>query len=389
MSEATELREARTATSPPRHSAALIVAATLAFVGAALTVGALFPDYWDAPPLALIDQTGPLAQTAVFAGALLVAGALMLGARSAAIGAAMLGVVVAVSLQPRVVDVVRVSESSGPKAGTGFALVTAGFVLALASALLGAVVELRPRAWGLDGGARALAALGALAAFGAAVGYGMNPFVRGVGRLSVTYGSPLAPVPRELWAALLVVVVVTVVAPVAVAVGGRLGTGLMLGLLFAVGGIAAFRLGTVFGTVAGHDTGVSGAEGTWAFVAAGGAALILGFAGLAAGGGRRRRARPRPAVPAPVAAPAQPARPDAATSAAPEPAVPEPAPVDAPSGATGEPAETEEPVPMAEQETEPGTSTPVGPMASATPGAPEPPPSAPETTRDAPGVPEE
>ncbi|HEY8217262.1 MAG TPA: hypothetical protein VIH82_09015, partial [Acidimicrobiia bacterium] len=221
-----------------RHSAALIVAATLAFVAAALTVGALFPDYWDKPALALVDQTGPLAQTVVFAIAMLVGGALLLGGRSAPVGAAMLLVVVAVGAQPRVVDAVRLSETPGTKAGTGFALVSAGFVLALVSAIIGALVTLRPRAWAMRGGARFLGALALLTGFGAAVGYGMNPFE---GPRGVAFGSPLTPLPRQLWAALLVVVVVSVVPAAAIAAGGRLGTGLALGLLFGIGGIAALR----------------------------------------------------------------------------------------------------------------------------------------------------
>jgi hypothetical protein len=294
----------------------LIVAATLAFVGAALTVGALFPEYWHTPPLALVDQTGPLAQTVVFAAALLVAGALLLGARSAPIGTAMLVVVVAVGIEPRVADAVRLSDSSGPRAGTGFALVSAGFVLALVSVVIGSIITLRPRAWALHGGARPLAGLAVLVGFGAAVGYGMNPYEVSARRVSIAFGSPLDPLPRQLWAALLVVVVLTVVPAAAVAVGARLGMGLALGLLFAIGGIAALRVGNIYGTIDGHDTGYGGAEGTWTFLAAGGAALIMTFAGLAAGAGR---STPRSAAPAPPAA-------DAPT----EPAVELPAPPPSP-----------------------------------------------------------
>ncbi|MEX2256542.1 MAG: hypothetical protein WEC34_13965 [Acidimicrobiia bacterium] len=288
----------------PRHSAALIVAATLAFVGAALTVGALFPDYWDTPPIALVDQTGLLASTVVFAVGLLVAGALLLGPRSAPIGAATLAIMVVVALQPRVFDAVRLGESSGPKAGTGFALMTAGLVLAIVAAVLGAVVALGPREWSLKGGARSLTVLAALTGFAAAVGYGMNPFsVEGATTFrnqtyDIGFGSPLEPLPRQLWSALLVVVALTVVPPIAVAVGGRLGTGLALGLLFAIGGIAAGRVGTVFGTLDGIDSDFAGAEGTWTFLAAGGATLIMTGAGLAAGGARR----PRPPTRAPVQA---------------------------------------------------------------------------------------
>ena len=121
----------------------------------------VFPDYWDPPPLALVDQTGPLVQTVVFAVALLLAGGLLLGARTAPVGAAMLVVVVAVGAEPRVVDAVLLSEADGPKAGTGYALVTAGYVLALVSAIIGALVTLRPRAWAFRGGARFLGALAA------------------------------------------------------------------------------------------------------------------------------------------------------------------------------------------------------------------------------------
>jgi len=277
--------------APHRHSAALIVAATLCFVAAALTVGALFPDYWDTPELALWDQTGLLAPTLVFAAGLLFAGGLLLVTGSAPVGAAMLLVMVLVAVQPRVDDAMRLTESSGPKAGTGFALVTAGYVLALVSMVLAALVALRPRAWALLGGARFLATLAVLTGFGAAVGYGMNPFKVDTVEGATGFGTPLDPLPRQLWAALLVVVVLTVVPAIAVAVGGRLGTGLAFGLLFAVGGIVAFRIGTVYGTVDGRDTGFGAAEGTWTFIAAGGAALIMTFAGLAAGAPKGRRTR--------------------------------------------------------------------------------------------------
>jgi hypothetical protein len=296
----------------PRHSAALIVAATLAFVGAALTVGALFPDYWDAPPIALVDHTGLLAATVVFAAALILAGALMLGPRSAPIGAAMLVVVVVVGLAPRVFDGVRIAESGGPKAGTGFALITAGFVLAVVAAILGAIVTLRPREWSLGGGPRLLAVLAALTGFAAAVGYGMNPFtVEGAGdggpisrSFAIGFGSPLEPLPRQLWSALLVVVVLTVVPPIAAAVGRRIGTGLALGLLFGIGGIAALRLGSIYGTLEGRDLDYSAAEGTWTFLAAGGATLIFTFAGIAAGGARGPRPPVRASVQATVPPPA-------------------------------------------------------------------------------------
>jgi hypothetical protein len=176
-------------------------------------------------------------------------------------------------------------------------LVSAGYVLALVSAIIGALVTLRPRAWGMRGGARFLGVLAALAGFGAAVGYGMNPFEVSTGRTSIAYGSPLDPVPRQLWAALLVVVVLSVIPAAAVAIGARIGTGFALGLLFAIGGIAALRVGTIYGTVDGRDVGVSGAEGTWTFLAAGGAALIMTFGGLAAGaGGASRRTARLPVV---------------------------------------------------------------------------------------------
>jgi hypothetical protein len=350
MSESPTLA-ANPAVARPRHSAALIVAATLAFVGAALTIGALFPDYWDAPRLSLFDQTGPLAQNVVFAAALMVGGGLLLTKRSAATGGALLAVVVAIGVQPRVVDTVRLGESSGPRAGTGYALLTAGFVLALVATVIGAFVVLRPRDWSLRGGARPLAVLAALAGFGAAVGYGMTPFSLDRVRNPLGFGSPLGPLSRQLWAALLVVVLLTVVPPAAVAVGRRIGSGLALGLLFAIGGIAAFRVGVIYGTIGGHDTGFSGAEGTWTFLAAGGAALIMTFAGLA-GGTRAAPAAdpapphavpPPPTAPTPVVLPEEPPEsvvvPDvsATDDSSPDDATPEPPTPDPPTSARVDP----------------------------------------------------
>ncbi len=291
----------------PRNSAALIVAATLAFVGAAITIAALFPDYWDAPSFSLVDDTASLAHVVVFAAALVLAGALLLHRRSAPIGAAMVVVAVAFELQPRVEDVVTLTGSDGPRAGTGFSLVTAGLVLGIFAAVLSALVTLRPSQWTMLGGARPLAIVAALFGFAAAVGYAMNPFTISLGGdfgLDVTGGSPLDtsdPVSsRYLWAGVLVIVLLTVLAPVAVSVGGRIGSGLALGLLFGIAGIAALRLGAIYGTseVAGRRTAVAldGAEGTWTFLAAGGAVLIVTWFGLAAGGVRRPRAASMPPV---------------------------------------------------------------------------------------------
>jgi hypothetical protein len=351
MSESPTLA-ATPAVARPRHSAALVVAATLAFVGAALTIGALFPDYWDAPHLSLFDETGPLAQNVVFAAALMVGGGLLLGKRSAPTGGALLAVVVAIGLQPRVVDTVRLGESSGPRAGTGYALLTAGFVLALVAAVIGAFVVLRPRDWALRGGARLLAVLAALAGFGAAVGYGMTPFSLDRVRNPLGFGSPLGPLSRQLWAALLVVVLLTVVPPAAVAVGRRIGSGLALGLLFAIGGIAAFRVGVIYGTIGGHDTGFSGAEGTWTFLAAGGAALIMTFAGLAGGSRSASTAAPAavstappppPMAPTPVAMPEEAAEPvvvpdaSAVDDSSPDDAPPEPPAPEPPAAGRVEP----------------------------------------------------
>jgi hypothetical protein len=286
---------ARPAPADPvhRNSAALIVAATLSFVGAAITVAALFPDYWDAPSFSLIDDTASLAQTSVFAGALIVAGMLLLARWSAPIGAAMLVIVVAFFLQPRVDDIATLADANGPRAGTGFSLVTAGFVLALFAAVMGSFVALRPRAWSMLGGARPLAVLAALFGFATAVGYAMNPFTLGGSLDFVAGGSPLSDLgadsARYVWAAVLVVVLLAVVPPVAIAVGGRIGSGLALGVLFGIGGIAALRLGAIYGGRAGAPD-LHGAEGTWTFHAASGAVLIVTWFGLAAGGVRRPRA---------------------------------------------------------------------------------------------------
>ena len=106
------------------------------------------------PRLSLFDETGPLAENVVFAAALMVGGGLLLGKRSAPTGGALLAVVVAIGLQPRVVDTVRLGESSGPRAGTGYALLTAGFVLALVATVIAAFVVLRPRATGHSAAAR-------------------------------------------------------------------------------------------------------------------------------------------------------------------------------------------------------------------------------------------
>jgi len=297
-------------------SATLIVAATLAFVGAAITVGSLFPDYWDAPSFALLDDTATLAHTAVFAGALLLAGILLLPRASAPVGAALLVVAVAFGLQPRVSDVVTLAETDGPRAGTGFALLTAGFVLGIFAAVLSSFVVLRPRQWSLRGGARFLTGLAALTGFATAVGYVMSPFsIRFEGlAFVVTGGSPLdASEPRasrELWAAVLIVVLLAVIPPIAIAVGGRIGSGLALGLLFGIGGIAALRLGAIYGSVEivgrRSSAGLEAAEGTWTFLAAGGATLLLVLLGLATGGVRRSRASTLPPVLSPTEPPTDP-----------------------------------------------------------------------------------
>jgi hypothetical protein len=289
--------------SPTQHPAALIVAATLAFVGAAATIGGLFPDFWDQGTFALVDLTGVFAQQAVFAASLLAVGAALLSRRTSTGGAAALAVIVAIGMQPRVVDVATIADHDGPRGGTGFSLVVGGFVLAIIAAIIAAVIELRPRAWSQRGGARGWATLAAVFGFAAAVGYAMSPFSASVGRVSAfsfSFGSPLEGIggPRALWAAILVVVLLAVVPPTSVAVGRGIGIGLAFGLLGALGGIAAFRLGEALGTSGTEFAHVDGAEGTWTLLAAGGATILVAFAGLLAG----RTRRPKPAT-IPMAAP--------------------------------------------------------------------------------------
>jgi hypothetical protein len=281
-------RSAAAQSQAAQHPAALIVAATLAFVGAAATIGGLFPDFWDKGTFALVDQTGALAQQLVFAASLLAVGAALLSRRTSTGGAAALAVIVAVGMQPRVVDIATIADRNGPRGGTGFSLVIGGFVLALAAAVIAASIELRPRSWSVRGGARGWATLAAVFGFAAAVGYAMSPFSAPVGRASAfsfSFGSPFEGIggPRSLWAAILVVVLLAVVPPSSVAVGRGIGIGLAFGLLGALGGIAAFRLGVAFGTSGTEFADVDGAEGTWTLLAAGGATLLMVFAGLFAG----------------------------------------------------------------------------------------------------------
>jgi len=297
----TQTPEAQTPVA--QHPAALIVAATLAFVGAAATIGGLFPDFWDKGTFALVDQTGALAQHAVFAASLLAVGAALLSRRTSTGGAAALAVIVAVGMQPRVVDIATIADRNGPRGGTGFSLVIGGFVLAFAAAVIAASLELRPRSWSVRGGARVWATLAAVFGFAAAVGYAMSPFSASVSRSSVfsfAFGSPFEGIggPRSLWAAILVVVLLAVVPSTSVAVGRAIGIGLAFGLLGALGGIAAFRLGVVFGTSGTEFARVDGAEGTWTLIAAGGATLLVVFGGLFAGRSRRPKPAPIPKPPA-------------------------------------------------------------------------------------------
>jgi hypothetical protein len=305
------------------HPAALIVAATLSFVAAAATIGGLFPDFWDSGTFALIDLTGPLAQQLVFAASFFAIGVALLSRRTSTAGAAAAAVVVVVGLQPRVVDIVTLADDRGPRGGAGFSLTVGGFVLALAAAALAAAIELRPRAWSLRGSARAWATFAALFGFATAVGYAMEPFRASVSSRSpffFAYGSPFEAIggPRSLWAAVLVVVVLTVVPPTSVAVGRAIGVGLAFGLLGALGGIAALRLGETFGTSGTEFTGVGGAEGTWTFLAAAGATLLVVLGGLAAGRRRTPRRRNRPPGAAPDA-PTEPAPVLATPDGAPDP----------------------------------------------------------------------
>jgi hypothetical protein len=328
--------EAQPRSGAEHHPAALIVAATLSFVAAAATIGGLFPDFWDHGTYALVDATGPLAQEAVFAASLLMIGVALLSRRTSTSGAAAAAVVVTIGMQPRVVDVVTLVDDRGPRGGTGFSLVIGGFVLALAAAIIAASVELRPRAWSLRGGARGWTTLAALFGFATAVGYAMEPFTASVGErspLAFAYGSPFESIggPRSLWAAILVVVLLTVVPPTSVAVGRAIGVGLAFGLLGSLGGIAAGRLGEALGTSATEFVRVGGAEGTGTFLAAGGATLLVVFGGLATG-----RRRPPRTVPVTDTAPA-----------AVEAATDGPIPTEAPAASALEPegADPTEPVP--------------------------------------------
>jgi hypothetical protein len=202
----------------------------------------------------------------------------LLVARRSVSSAAALGVIVVLFLNERVADVTgRLGFGFGlnevaPGVGfwlaeTGFALVALGTVVAIAR------TRVRARSVGGTAPAGRVVAAAAFLGFTTSVGLAMSYYRASHGAQGGVTDYFLS---RGLWAALLTIVAVPVIAVAAALTRRRaVAAGLTLGLVVFVVAVAAFRLGFTYDPGFGSQEAI---EGTWMLLASGtGMLLVLAY----------------------------------------------------------------------------------------------------------------
>jgi hypothetical protein len=272
---ATDVTKPQPDQAAPRWPLAPRIAGVLSLVAAALLVVGVFPAY-DSDGESLVDLPGQAASnvsfTAAIALGLLLCGILLVRSRKPAVGAAGLIVIVATSFNFFWSDIGLVLEPNGLQAHAGLWVTQAGVVCMLVAAVLASVTTLGSL---LDRGSyqlsgnRVLAAAAAFTGVASGVGIALNAFADREG----PFGGLIVPdFPRELWAELLALVVLSVV-PLLVVVTRRRDVAVGLGFGFAIA-ILGYNLGNLLYAYV-DDSNVHAIEGTWTFLAASLASLVL------------------------------------------------------------------------------------------------------------------
>lgn len=266
---------------PGRARGLAITAGLSTLTGSMLTLAAIFPSY-DSGGLAVHDVTGLFCRFIVLVLGLALAGVLLVLPRHRIVGATSL-IVLAVTLSGYyVTDLSQYWQTQGPEARAGIWLAQVGYLLFVVGAVFAALALLgslwSTPDWSIRGRVP-LAGAAAFTGFATAVGYALEPWQDSTG----TSGSDLFSSSRVLWATILVVIALSVLPYAAVAARRRaVAGGITLGLFIMIVATAAYRLLFVYGSISGKPSTLTAIEGTWMFLAAGLAMLlILGYRLLA------------------------------------------------------------------------------------------------------------
>lgn len=272
---ATDVAKTQPDQTVPRRPLAPRVAGALSLLAAVLLVVGVFPTY-DSEGESLVDVPGQAASnvgfTAAIALGLLLCAILLVRSRKPALGAAGLIVIVATSFNFFWSDIGLVLEPNGLQAHAGLWVTQAGVGCMLVAAVLASVTTLGSLldrdSYRLSGN-RVLAAAAAFMGLASGVGIAMNAFADREGPFA---GLIFPSFPRELWAELLALVVLSVV-PLLVVVTRRRDVAVGLGFGFAIA-ILAYNLSNLLYAYV-DDSNVHAIEGTWTFLAASLASLVL------------------------------------------------------------------------------------------------------------------
>jgi hypothetical protein len=258
--------------------------AVLALLASGLIVLGLFPSFVFGSPVSYADVNEFLAYHAVLAAGLFLAGVLLLRQRTWVVGATALGVITALLVVPRGDNLIPSIGIAGTASGdwlvvVGCVIATVGAVLAV----LAVIGNIEPQDQQRPAPTLLVLATAAMG-FATAVGFGMH-FIRAGNVSSVSIAKlfdALRPDVRPLGSGLFVITLLTVLPMCAAAIRQRAVTiGALLGLTVFVGAIGSYRLYFVYSSDfiglfgGGTGTSVRATEGTWTFLAAGGAVLIL------------------------------------------------------------------------------------------------------------------
>jgi hypothetical protein len=195
-------------------------------------------------------------------------GACLLGsARTRASGASLLLVVVATFMTEKVAEIHFVTVRDVPiDPGVGFWLSQLGFLFGTLGALVGFMCLRDKHQAAAAEASGGIVVLAAVLGFATSVGWVMN-YVSSAGGGA---GSPIVGTPRTTWSEVVAFIAVPIGAVIAIKARRQLALGVTSGLAVFVLGIGLSRL--LYAFQGAHNIA---SEGTWTFIAAGGALLIL------------------------------------------------------------------------------------------------------------------
>lgn len=256
--------------SPPRLGS---VGALFTLLAAVVMFSSMFPSLFDR--FSPVTNSSPAFAIFVLSVGFAIAGALMLGSRTRVVGIGILTVSLVTVLGGPVFNVVLAAEGAGPATGVGFWLYEVAYLVAIVGLVLALMDARGAHRIEALGSTSARWVLGALAlGIATVVAFAMNYLTdyRGSYGSALFAGDPYgeSPNPRMFWAVLVTIVTIPALAVLALRASRNVALGIFIGLGIFVMLEALIRLSDTFAFGQSH-----GAEGTWTFVAAGPALMLL------------------------------------------------------------------------------------------------------------------